>query len=343
MSSLEENTTLTPPDDSSQSCIVTIAFKGKKLKLELAPSTSVLEIKLALEPWSSIPAENQKLMGRGKMLNDSLELTALSADSNNFKFMLTGTSHEKINLIREMKPDSEVVDEFDDVMYGTKEVQIMYPELIQKRLSERVKKTEINLINPLRPNKKLLVLDLDYTLFDMKSSAPTIQQLCRPHLHQFLAAAYEQFELVIWSQTSWKWLEMKITSMGLLGRADYKIAFVVDRSAMFSVTARRSRVRGELEEYRHEVKPLEVLWRRFPQFNAKNTLHVDDLQRNFALQPKNGIKVRPFKKAAVASTTDRELLYLAKYLSLIAGEDDFTLIDHQNWRKFVKAHSPGQA
>lgn len=34
--------------------------------------------------------------------------------------------------------------------------------------------TEITLIHPLRANKKLLVLDLDYTLFDMKSTATNL-------------------------------------------------------------------------------------------------------------------------------------------------------------------------
>ncbi len=38
--------------------------------------------------------------------------------------------------------------------------------------------------------KKLLVLDIDYTLFDHRSEAQTGTELMRPFLHEFLAQAY---------------------------------------------------------------------------------------------------------------------------------------------------------
>jgi hypothetical protein len=41
---------------------------------------------------------------------------------------------------------------------------------------------------------------------------------------------------------------------------------------------------GKIRE--HEVKPLELIWRKFPErYSAANTVHVDDLSRNFALNP----------------------------------------------------------
>lgn len=43
--------------------------------------------------------------------------------------------------------------------------------------------TEITLIHPLRENKKLLVLDLDYTLFDMKSTADNLLGTQHHHHH----------------------------------------------------------------------------------------------------------------------------------------------------------------
>lgn len=45
--------------------------------------------------------------------------------------------------------------------------------------------------NPPRPGKKLLVLDIDYTLFDHRSPAETGYELMRPFLHEFLTDAYE--------------------------------------------------------------------------------------------------------------------------------------------------------
>lgn len=35
-----------------------------------------------------------------------------------------------------------------------------------------------------------------------------------------------------------------------------------------------------------QVKPLKIIWDKHPRWNASNTLHVDDLARNFALNPK---------------------------------------------------------
>lgn len=45
-------------------------------------------------------------------------------------------------------------------------------------------------LNEPRPGKKLLVLDIDYTLFDHRSAAETGNELMRPFLHEFLTSAY---------------------------------------------------------------------------------------------------------------------------------------------------------
>ena len=59
---------------------------------------------------------------------------------------------------------------------------------IQARLAKRIASTEIKLLQQPRPGKKLLVLDIDYTLFDLGSTAERPEQLARPFLHEFLAA-----------------------------------------------------------------------------------------------------------------------------------------------------------
>ena len=58
---------------------------------------------------------------------------------------------------------------------------------IQARLAKRIASTEIKLLQQPRPGKKLLVLDIDYTLFDLGSTAERPEQLARPFLHEFLA------------------------------------------------------------------------------------------------------------------------------------------------------------
>ena len=91
-------------------------------------------------------------------------------------------------------------------------------------LEKQKSKIKIQILHPLR-GKKLLVLDLDYTLFDCKSPASHISLLARPGLHEFLTAMYQEYELVIWSQTSWRYLEAKITELGMLTHDEYKISF----------------------------------------------------------------------------------------------------------------------
>lgn len=68
----------------------------------------------------------------------------------------------------------------------------------------------MEVLNPPREGKKLLVLDVDYTLFDHRSCAETGVELMRPYLHEFLTSAYEDYDIVIWSTTNMKWIEAKM-------------------------------------------------------------------------------------------------------------------------------------
>jgi len=43
--------------------------------------------------------------------------------------------------------------------------------------------------------------------------------------------------------------------------------------------------------YVGQVKPLGVIWGKFPQWSRTNTVMVDDLRRNFIMNPENGLKV----------------------------------------------------
>ena len=40
-----------------------------------------------------------------------------------------------------------------------------------------------------------------------------------------------------------------------------------------------------------QVKPLGVIWGKYPQWGKHNTIMFDDLRRNFLMNPKNGLKV----------------------------------------------------
>ena len=151
----------------------------------------------------------------------------------------------------------------------------------------------------------------------------------------FLAALYPLYELVVWSQTSWRWLEMKLTELGMLTHPRYKILFVLDKSTMLKVSASHD---GAARV--HHVKALDLIWHKLPHYSAHNTVHVDDLGRNFAMNPQSGLRIKAYKHSAVSRATDRELLYLKEYLALIAAVSDFTTLDHSQWKEYL--HSKGR-
>jgi ubiquitin-like domain-containing CTD phosphatase 1 len=142
-----------------------------------------------------------------------------------------------------------------------------------------------------------------------------------------LSKVYQHYEIVIWSQTSWRWLEAKITELGMLHHPDYKISFVLDQSSMFSMyyintygsdgkkrKKDSSDGKKKNEDYKHQVKPLALIWKKFSQFSDLNTIHIDDLSRNFAMNPQSGLKITAFKNAPMTRDSDTELIHLTKYL-----------------------------
>lgn len=51
------------------------------------------------------------------------------------------------------------------------EIAIENQEVYLNKVARRVKEYEVKILNELRTGKKLLVLDIDYTLFDHKTTA----------------------------------------------------------------------------------------------------------------------------------------------------------------------------
>lgn len=54
------------------------------------------------------------------------------------------------------------------------------------------------------------------------------------------------------------------------------------------------------------------------------------------MNPANGLRIRAFRQAHINRKTDRELLKLGKYLKEIATLEDFCMLNHRNWEKFMK-------
>lgn len=201
------------------------------------------------------------------------------------------------------------------------------PKIYVAKIKKRVRDYAITELNAPRPGKRLLVLDIDYTLFDHRSVAETGVELMRPHLHEFLAAAYADYDIVIWSATGMRWIEEKMRLLGVAAHTAYKIAFYMDWGAMISVYT--------MERGVTDCKPLGVIWGKYPAWSAKNTIMFDDIRRNFLMNPQSGLRIRAFRRAHTSRSTDRELVKLQKYLKDIATScEDFTTLNHAKWETY---------
>jgi len=308
-----------------------VKWNGQDFKIQnLLPSNSVNDLKDELYKQTKVLPERQKLLGlktkSGQMASNSTLLDDLNYKPAT-KIMLMGTVEEKIDDVNK-KPENlpEVVDDFD---IDKEEVSIQNREEYLIKIEKRVKEYKIQILNEPRPSKKLLVLDIDYTIFDHVSHAEKGSELMRPYLHEFLANAYEFYDLVIWSATSLKWIEAKMNEIGVSTNPNYKIAFYMDCGAMISIYTSEY---GLLN-----VKPLKVIWDKFPEFYThKNTIMFDDLKRNFLMNPQNGLRIEPYKNAHSNRTKDKELYKLSIYLRKISSLDDLSNLKHKYWQKYIE-------
>jgi len=313
-------------------------WNGKEYPIVVCASATVQDVKHCLEELTKVQPKRQKIMGlslKGKTAPDDTPISALNIKQQH-KFIMMGTVEEQITSIITAAADpSTVIDDFDyDYVPDGEEARHNVDARV--KLNKIISSAQITLIHEPRPSKKLLVLDLDYTILDCKKISEegvSLADYTRPFLQEFLSTCFKEYDIVVWSQTHWKWVEIKLTEMGLLTSDSYHISFVMDRSMMFPIVSNHG---GKKRE--HEVKALEIIWAKFPNWNKTNTIHVDDLSRNFALNPKNGLKIPAFKNALQTRSTDRVLLRLAKYLALISSLPDLSALDHSNWVQYLLDH-----
>jgi ubiquitin-like domain-containing CTD phosphatase 1 len=126
----------------------------------------------------------------GKPAADSLLITDLKPKPG-FKIMMMGSLEkdiEKVDVPPEDRP--EIVNDLD-FNTSDKITLVESNDVYLSKVNKRVQEYKITELNPLRQGKKLLVLDIDYTLFDHRSAAETGLELMRPGLHEFLRDAYK--------------------------------------------------------------------------------------------------------------------------------------------------------
>lgn len=306
---------------------LTVKWSGKEYTVRVCGDDSVAELKRRICQLTNVLPKRQKLLYPkvgNKLSDDSLLLSQLPLKSS-LKMTMIGTVEDDI--IVDPVDTPEIIDDFE---LGLDEaVDIKDKDVNKQKLKRRIDQYKIELKNPCRKGKKLLVLDIDYTLFDHRSTAENPLQLMRPYLHQFLTAAYAEYDIMIWSATSMKWVELKMGQLGVLNNPNYKITALLDHLAMITV---QSDTRGIFD-----CKPLGLIWAHFPEFySSKNTIMFDDLRRNFVMNPQNGLTIKPFRKAHANRDSDQELVKLTQYLLAIAELDDLSALDHSSWHLFTE-------
>uniref|UniRef100_A0A8C5PBH0 Ubiquitin-like domain-containing CTD phosphatase 1 n=1 Tax=Leptobrachium leishanense TaxID=445787 RepID=A0A8C5PBH0_9ANUR len=285
----------------------------------LSEEDTVLDLKYSLKSLTGVLPERQKLLGlkyKGKPAENNLKLGVLKLKPNT-KIIMMGTREESLEDVLGPPPDNDdIVNDFD---IEEEVVEVENREENLAKISRRVKDHKVEVQNAPREGKKLLVLDVDYTLFDHRSCAETGLELMRPYLHEFLTSAYEDYDIVIWSATSMKWIEAKMKELGVSTNSNYKITFMLDSAAMITVhTPKRGLI---------DVKPLGVIWGKYAEFYSKNnTIMFDDIGRNFLMNPQNGLKIS-FKEAR----TMMKILLKRHFL--------FSFVSHFSIYRFSTLHS----
>ncbi|KAF7363862.1 hypothetical protein MSAN_01044200 [Mycena sanguinolenta] len=321
-------------------------WSGKPFTLSIAESDRVFDFKAALHKLTRVPPERQKILGliKSNKLPPDQERIADLRLATGKKFTLIGTPEgDEIKDPSQLEILPDVVNDLDrdfsEDLAASKEIKSDNRNI--RKVKEATAALKIDIIHPLRPGKKLLVLDIDYTILDTKpltSGSLPPNECARPRLHEFLESVYQHYDICIWSQTSWIWLETKLVELEMIGPQrshgkNYQISFVLDKTPMFTVFSER-----DGQPWTHSVKALQIIWNHFPQFNATNTIHVDDLSRNFALNPKEGLKISPFKGAQTPEAfADRELDKLGRYMLHIANVEDFRTLSHKDWKSVVRS------
>ena len=132
-------------------------------------------------------------------------------------------------------------------------------------------------------------------------------------------------------------IQIKLTELGMLTHPGYKICFVLDKTSMFQIVS----TNRSGQKVTHHVKPLQIIWSKFTQWNSRNTVHLDDLARNFALNLGSGLKCTAYYRSKKKSggSKDCELLGLGRFLELLAtstdAKDNFDDVDFQFWQDYI--------
>ncbi|KAG6862057.1 hypothetical protein C0995_007187 [Termitomyces sp. Mi166 len=119
------------------------------------------------------------------------------------KFVLVGTPEgDEIKDPSQLENPPDVVNDLDVDFSDNLDASAAYKNDQRniRKIKEASDNLDVNIIYPLRPGKKLLVLDIDYTILDTRpltSGSLPPAECARPFLHEFLEAIYPYYDKFI--------------------------------------------------------------------------------------------------------------------------------------------------
>lgn len=230
------------PTSISTPSSITFALKWRAdaFDVTLPLTSTVLDLKFAVEAKTNVPAASVKVLGLKLSSGprppvDSDPLSALNPPKpGGPRLMVMGTPAAAAAALVAAETEAAAVattsglldeDDAADAAAAAAAQQLFDdeddPSAIasdpdnQAKLARRISAFELKLREQPRPGARALVLDIDYTIFDLGSAAERPELLARPHLHEFMSAAYAaNFDIFIWSANSMKWIEVKMRELG---------------------------------------------------------------------------------------------------------------------------------
>ena len=299
-----------------------VNFKGKTLEVEVESTTSIEELQFRLAEQTQVLPARQKLMGVKVKLRDDMTMTEAKINAKS-KLQLLGTPEADVFTFDESAVEA-IEDDYEMAQLPPDKLEVNL-----KKLEQRVKNVDVEELTP-QVHSRLLILDVDYTFFDHRTPNESIAPLTRPGLHDFLERANKEFDIVVWSATGYKWVFLKCKEMGLLDNPRFKIRFLLSERPMFTLEIES---RGKLRCVR--CKPLAFIWAKYPEYKPEKSIMFDDVRHNFAMNPLNGLIIKPFRNGP-SNRDDDELARLGHLLEAIKDHPDFRQLDLKHWSKYLR-------
>lgn len=172
---------------------ITIKWSGSEYVIDetaVNQNDTIADLRQELYRLTGVKPERQKLMGlksnNKPVQDDQLRLRCLDLKPNT-KIMMIGSKEKDIDDLNNEQlatNNSNVVNDLDI----PDEVEISVEQCADNlaKIDRRVKEYKVDIFNAPRPGMKLLVLDIDYTLFDHRSVATSCLEVNLSILFYFL-------------------------------------------------------------------------------------------------------------------------------------------------------------